>query len=104
MISSKKKVSQLPYANVVKDDAKIIVIQDNKSYVTDVKNYFARIVYEKRHDYVSDVSYCGQAPLGSPETLPYWTISKIVINSDGSVVVTRAYNVDWTNHLTHTYG
>lgn len=103
MISSKKKASQLPYISVIKDDAKILIIQDNKTYITDVQTYFARSVYEKRHAYVSDVSYCGQAPIGSPETLPYWTISKIVIASNGSVTVTRAYNVNWTNYLTHSY-
>lgn len=103
MISKKKKVSQIPYTSIIKDDAKLLVIQDNKTYITDVKNYFAQSVYEKRHDYVNDTSYCGQAPLGSPETLPYWTISKIVVASNGSVTITRAYNVAWTNHLTLSY-
>lgn len=103
MISTKKKISQIPYTSIIRDDAKILVVQDNKTYITDVKTYFSQSVYEKRHDYVSDTSYCGQAPLGSPETLPYWTISKIVVNSNGSVTITRAYNVDWTNHLTHSY-
>ena len=103
MISTKKKVSQLPYISVIKDDARILVIQDNKTYTTDVKTYFSRSVYEKRHAYANDTSYCGQAPLGSPESLPYWTITKIVVNSNGSVTITKAYNAVWTNYLTTSY-
>ena len=103
MISKKKKVSQIPETAIIKSDAKLLIIQDGFTYTALVKTYFAQSVYEKRHDYVNDTSYCGQAPLGSPETLPYWTISKIVVNSNGSVTTTRVSNAVWTDHLTLTY-
>ena len=103
MITRKQKISQLPVLTVIKDTAKIVVVQDGSTYAAEVKTYFARSVYEKRHAYVNDTSYCGQAPLGSAENLPYWIITKIVISSNGSVTVTRATNVTWTNYLTHNY-
>lgn len=57
----------------------------------------------RRHDFVTNVSYCGYAELGSLETDSVWNISKIVVSVEGSTTITRATNVNWTGHLTHIY-
>jgi hypothetical protein len=59
--------------------------------------------YILRHDFVSPYSYCGKAVVGSLETQSVWDITRIEILDDGSTVLTNATDVDWTNHLTHTY-
>jgi hypothetical protein len=58
---------------------------------------------EKRHDWVSPVSYCGTSPLGSLESSPVWTIYKIQVNLDGTTIVLSATGVAWTNRLTVIY-
>lgn len=58
---------------------------------------------EKRHDWVSPNSYCGQAPLGSAESANVWTIKRITVATNGTTTVATATNVNWTGRLTHTY-
>ena len=57
----------------------------------------------RRHDFVSNVSYCGYAEEGSLETDSVWNISKITVATEGTTTIGRATNVNWTGHLTHTY-
>jgi adenylate kinase len=58
---------------------------------------------ERRSDFVTDTSYMGKAPLGSLESSPVWTITKIVVDIDGTTTVTMASNVAWTDRLTVIY-
>lgn len=57
----------------------------------------------RRHDFVTNVSYCGYAEQGSLETASVWNITKLVIATNGSTTATHAYNVKWSEHLTVTY-
>ena len=59
--------------------------------------------YIRRHDFVSNISYCGFAELGSLESDSVWNISKIVVSVFGTTTTTHATNVDWIGHLTHIY-
>lgn len=45
----------------------------------------------------TNTNYCGVAPADSLETDDVWTISKIIVADDGSVVTTFAYDVAWTD-------
>jgi hypothetical protein len=58
---------------------------------------------ERRSDFVTDTSYMGKAPQGSLESSPVWTITKIVVDIDGTTTVTTASNVAWTDRLTVIY-
>jgi len=58
---------------------------------------------ERRSDFVTDTSYMGKAPQGSLESSPVWTITKIVVDIDGTTTVTTATNVAWTDRLTVIY-
>jgi hypothetical protein len=51
----------------------------------------------------TDTNYCGVAPADSLETDEVWTITKIVVAEDGSVVTTFAYDVAWTDRETTIY-
>jgi hypothetical protein len=59
--------------------------------------------YIRRHDFVSDVSYCGYAEIGSLETDSVWNISKIVVAIEGTTTTTHAQNVKWSERLTINY-
>jgi uncharacterized delta-60 repeat protein len=50
-----------------------------------------------------DTNYCGVAPADALETDEVWTITKIVVAEDGSVVTTFAYDVAWTDRETVIY-
>jgi hypothetical protein len=60
-------------------------------------------VLEKRHDFVTNISYCGTAPKDSLESSNVWTINKIAVNPNGSTSITTATNVAWTDRLTVIY-
>ena len=56
----------------------------------------------RRHDYVGTTSYCGTAPAGTLDSAPIWTLTKIVVQADGTT--TTAHATDrWDNHLTAQY-
>ena len=57
----------------------------------------------RKHDFVTNISYCGYAILGSQEDASVWTIAKIVIATDGSTTTTTASNVKWSERLTINY-
>jgi hypothetical protein len=59
--------------------------------------------YIRRHDFVTDVSYCGYAEIGSLETDSVWNISKIVVAIEGTTTTTHAQNVKWSDRLTVIY-
>jgi hypothetical protein len=50
-----------------------------------------------------DTNYCGVAPADALETDEVWTITKIVVAEDGSVVTTFAYDVAWIDRETTIY-
>jgi hypothetical protein len=58
---------------------------------------------ERRSDFVDPISYIGKAPGGTLENQPLWTISKIVVDVDGTTVKTVAVDVAWTDRLTAIY-
>jgi hypothetical protein len=58
---------------------------------------------ERRHSFTSPYSYCGTAPLGSLEADSVWTIHRIEVLSDGSVIDLIANNASWTNRITEIY-
>jgi hypothetical protein len=58
---------------------------------------------EFRQDWDDPHSYIGKAPLGSAEGAEVWRIFKILVNPNGSVVITKAYPARWTERLTETY-
>ncbi len=57
----------------------------------------------RRHDFVTNVSYCGYAEQGSLETDSVWNISKIVVATEGTTTTTTATDVKWSERLTVTY-
>ena len=57
----------------------------------------------RKHDFVSPYSYCGTAFLGTPTSQATWTIFRIQVNNNGSVVVLEATNVAWDNRLSVIY-
>ena len=75
----------------------VLEIQDVGTAGKDAINYI------RRHDFVSNVSYCGYAKRLSSEDAPVWTISKITVATDGSTTTTTATNVKWSERLTITY-
>lgn len=58
---------------------------------------------ELRHDWVSPYSYCGVAPLGVSELDNSWTIHRIEVIQDGTVIVLSATNVSWNDRYTVIY-
>jgi hypothetical protein len=75
-------------------------IQDIEINIIDLAN---QLLVERRSDFVTDTSYMGKAPQGSLESSPVWTITKIVVDIDGTTTVTTASNVAWTDRLTVIY-
>jgi hypothetical protein len=57
----------------------------------------------RRHDFVTNVSYCGFAVQGSLENQSVWNISKIVVAVPGTTTTSTASNVKWTDRLTVIY-
>ena len=66
---------------------------------------FTPVTIEKigRSDYYSGYSYCALANIGSAESSPVWTITRITVNNDGSVISAIATNVAWTDRYTAIY-
>lgn len=58
---------------------------------------------QMRQEYVAPHLYIGKAAKGEPESDPVWKIFKLLLNVDGSVVVTSAVLVKWTERLTVIY-
>jgi hypothetical protein len=57
-----------------------------------------------RHDYVAPYDYIGKAVAGSTDASTAWKITRLTISDSGNVTETKsANNVNWTDHLTHTY-
>ena len=75
----------------------VLEIQDVGTAGKDAINYI------RRHDFVTNVSYCGYAKRLSSEDAPVWTISKIAVATDGSTTTTTATNVKWSELLTINY-
>lgn len=58
----------------------------------------------RRYDGTDPITqYAGYAPSGSSESANVWTITKIIINSDGSVTTTSATNVAWNDRTIVIY-
>jgi hypothetical protein len=56
----------------------------------------------KRSETVGNICYCGTAPSGTAESATTWTLTKIVVATNGTTTVTHATN-SWTNNLTANY-
>lgn len=59
--------------------------------------------YLRRHAYNDSKDYCGFAIYGSKENENVWTITRITVETDGTTIKAYAYNVNWTDYLTHIY-
>lgn len=57
----------------------------------------------RRHDFVTNVSYCGYAEEGALESADVWNISKITVATEGTTNIGRATNVNWTGRIDHIY-
>jgi hypothetical protein len=58
----------------------------------------------RRYDGTDAITqYAGYALSGTSESTNAWTITRIVINSDGSVTTASATNVAWSNRVSETY-
>lgn len=62
--------------------------------------------YEKRYDYVvgsPDIMYLGAAPVGTLDSSPVWTLTKLILAVDGSITSETHATDSWDNHLTAIY-
>ena len=57
----------------------------------------------RRHDFVTNVSYCGYAEQGSLETESVWNIAKITVATVGTTTTAYATDVKWSERLTVIY-
>lgn len=57
----------------------------------------------RRHEWTGTYDYCGTAAVGAAESASVWTITRIAINSNGSVTTGVATGVKWTDRATATY-
>jgi hypothetical protein len=64
---------------------------------------FANTITRRYDGSDATTQYAGYAPSGVSESDNAWTITRIVINSDGSVTTTSATNVAWSNRLSVIY-
>jgi len=69
----------------------------------DIRDEIQPFLREIRFDIVSTTSYYGKAPKDSLESSPVWTITRIVVDIDGTTTVTTAINVAWADRLTINY-
>jgi hypothetical protein len=53
--------------------------------------------YIRRNSMYTNINYCGFAPIGSLESSAVWTVTKITVATDGSVVTQLFNNVTWTS-------
>jgi hypothetical protein len=58
--------------------------------------------FERRHDFQSPYDYCGVAPDGTAESAPNWTITRLTVFLNGSVVTGTAVGA-WTNRTELIY-
>ena len=75
-----------------------VSVTTGKTLKYDVGGFFI----QRKHDF-NTYSYCGKASSSASESDPVWSIDRIEILEDGTVIVTKAINVNWTNRYTHTY-
>ena len=64
---------------------------------------FANTITRRYDGSNANTQYAGYAPSGVSESDNVWTITKIVINSDGSVTISTATNVAWSNRVSVIY-
>jgi hypothetical protein len=64
---------------------------------------FANTITRRYDGSNANTQYAGYAPSGTGESTNVWTITRIVINSDGSVTTSTATNVAWSNRLSLIY-
>jgi hypothetical protein len=58
---------------------------------------------ELRSDYQYPYSYCGVAVDGTSDSTPIWTITRIEVLTNGTILTTTATNVAWTNRTSAIY-
>lgn len=64
---------------------------------------FANTITRRYDGSNSTVQYAGYAAAGSSESDSVWTITRLTINSDGSVTTAIATNVAWSNRASVIY-
>lgn len=59
---------------------------------------------EKRHDGTQlPVDYLGLANFGTPDSAPFWTVTKLVINLDGTIFSNQTATGAWDQRYTLPY-
>jgi len=57
----------------------------------------------KLHDFQTPYSYCGIADINSNQNDNVWKITRITVNTDGTITTQEATNVAWSNRYSITY-
>lgn len=81
----------------------IIGRKNDGTLITISKNSIKSVKLIRNHDFISGTDYNGYAAEGSLTSDSAWFITKIVILSNGSTIVTTATNVKWDDRYTETY-
>jgi hypothetical protein len=98
-----KPLSAISINDVVFETPEELIEAFNENFNSGEETPQEAISYIRRHDFVSNVSYCGYAKKGSSEDDSVWTISKIVVAIEGTTTTTTATNVKWSERLTINY-
>lgn len=57
----------------------------------------------RKQDWVEPYNYIGKAPVGSLDSQSVWTIKRLTVAIDGTVITETALNVKWNDRLTAIY-
>jgi hypothetical protein len=98
-----KPLSAISINDVVFETPEELIEAFNENFNAGEETPQETINYIRRHDFVTNVSYCGYAKKNSLETEAKWTISKIVVAIEGTTTTTTATNVKWSERLTLNY-
>ena len=57
----------------------------------------------KLHDFQAPYSYCGLGNVNNSQNDNVWKITRITVNSDGTIITETATNVAWSDRYSITY-
>jgi len=81
----------------------VVSTADNSVHYMNWSSVSSSFKSTSRSDWVYPYSYVGVAPYGSSESSYVWTITRITVNTDGTVTTSVLYNRRWSDHLTLPY-
>lgn len=100
---SDQKISDDPSAGTLTGAEIVPVVSGGANKRTTTQAIADLVGLERRHEWTGTYDYCGVAPLGAADASAVWTITRIAVASAGTVTVTTATSVAWTNRATATY-